>query len=226
MRTLTLLLLLSSSIVFAQNSSEKWYLGLQGGVGKSFRSLKPMEDGGANNLWERNKYEISQPAWNVGMVVGRRLFHRLWLEGGYSFSYYSVLYSREYGPNELYHYRHQYYNTDISGALKFYTNEGRFKGFLFAGSEANIIITWRETIAYYIDGETTGPHRHYPGVGGYNWLAFSIQGGAGVSYQIGKRLQLEARYLGKSNLTPSRAQQSVEDYLNYHAMNVGLLMRL
>ena len=60
----------------------------------------------------------------------------------------------------------------------------------------------------------------------YNWLAFSIQGGAGVSYQIGKRLQLEARYLGKSNLTPSRAQQSVEDYLNYHAMNVGLLMRL
>ncbi|MCB0854251.1 MAG: hypothetical protein KDD63_18635, partial [Bacteroidetes bacterium] len=79
MRTLTLLLLLSSYLAFAQNSSEKWYLGLQGGVGKSFRSLKPMEDGGGSNLWERNKYEISQPAWNAGVVVGRRLFHRIWL---------------------------------------------------------------------------------------------------------------------------------------------------
>ena len=66
----------------------------------------------------------------------------------------------------------------------------------------------------------------YEPKGGLNWLVFSLQGGTGLSYQLGKRLNLEGRFLTKRNLTPSRETRGIADRLLYNAGTLGIVVHL
>ena len=121
----------------------------------------------------------------------------------------------------------KFQNTDISASLKFYTNAGKLRGFLYAGPEANIIFKWREDIKRTpISTSEEGFLSRYEPKGGLNWLAFSLQGGAGLSFQLNDKLDLEARFFTKRNLTPSREVGGIADKLYYNAGTIGVMVNL
>ena len=225
MKALLIIPIFLFSLLFAQTESSKWYLGLQGGAGQSFRTLEPTSEDEIILIDILNGAESPITGMNGGLVLGRKITDHIWLESGIQVSRLGkMIYSKRDSqivdpalPDET-KFIDLYYHLNIPLLLKAYTNRGKFRGLLFYGGQFNFKLDYDDKrVEIFYDGFNRFSVSNLSG--DFHPVVLSLVGGAGVSFNPHERFSIEGRFLARRDITPI-ADAPIRQKMHYVAGNI------